>query len=76
MNKIAFALITLAAISTGALASQRNNDETTARLFFNGADQVSTVTSPLAAASDEAAGTAIGALINRAMDRQNGDDNR
>ena len=85
MNKIAISLIALSLMASGALASQRNNDEPAARVFLGDNDfgtsngsGLSTdlgVSSPLALTGQEFGGSAFDALAKRAMERQNGDDN-
>ena len=82
MNKIAISLIALSLMATGSFASQRNNDDTTARLYLGhndfGGGKVSSgevESKAFAVNSGEVGGSAFSALAKRAMDRQNGDDN-
>ena len=75
MNKIAISLIALGVMASGAFASQRNNDETAARVFLYGIENASTAESGIAVGAGDASGSAFDALSKRAMTRQSGDDN-
>ena len=72
MNKITLSGLALSLMATGAFASQRNNDETAARMFFM--DDVATSSEAFAVAGGSADLSAFEQLTIRADQRQNGDD--